>query len=94
LLVEGSTLTPQDQEALADQREQFLRMRFLLKYNRYLVDTIAEKRGLPKPSVLKQLQQRLGRFTSPEKLDDAKAFVRYYMGETSNGNSVSQQQTP
>jgi hypothetical protein len=91
LLVEASSLTPTDKEALVDQRENFLRMRFLLKYNQFLVDKIATERGLAKPSVLNQLQQKLGRFTAPAKLDDAKAFVREYIGETSyHGNSSNQ----
>lgn len=91
LVIEAATLSPQDKEALEDQKENFLRMRFLLKYNQYLVDTIAAKRGLPKPSVLNQLQQRLGRFTSPGKFEDAKAFVREYIGETIYGDGSNPQ---
>lgn len=90
LLVEGASLTPDDKEALVDQRENFLRLRFLLKYNQFLVDKIATERGLAKPSVLNQLQQKLGRFTAPAKLDDARAFVREYIGDTSYGNSDNQ----
>lgn len=84
LILEAKTLSPQDKEALTDQYQNFLRLRFTLQYNQYLVDSIAEQRGLPKPTVLNKLQQKLGRFTAPGKYDDAKAFIQHYIGEKSS----------
>jgi hypothetical protein len=79
LLKEASTLSDADKAALADQLNQFLRLRFLLKYNKFLVDKLAQERGLAKPSALKLLRSQFTNSIKPSQFEDAKEFIKHYI---------------
>jgi hypothetical protein len=82
LLTEAPTLSEEDKAALETQRKLLLRLRVVLKYNKFLVDKLAEERGLAKPSALKILRSRLTNAIKPTELDEIEAFIDYYLKNT------------
>jgi len=68
-----------ENKKLLEQRELLRRLKFVLVYNKFLVDKIAEERNLPKPSALKQLQTGLTSSLRYSPIEDAKAFVEFYL---------------
>lgn len=81
IFTEQDSMQPAQLEALKQQRQAVMRLWFALEYNKYLIDRVADQRGLPRAKVMNQLQQKMGSFVAPEKLQYAEEFVNHYYRE-------------
>jgi hypothetical protein len=79
LTVEKANMSEEEQMKLEEQRQLFLRLRLIVAYNKFLVDRLASERNLPKPSALKQLSSSLNATFRSSQMEDAKAFIEFYL---------------